>query len=185
MQQLSNSPAGNRLRTFLQILGLGVAALACVATSAPNSHEPIYMGWKGFRASVKVGPPRAMAKRGKIYVHGSLLLVSEPNKGIHVINNSDPAAPQPKAFIRVVGNVDLAVRGDYLYADSSVDLLVFRLHDDPRQIKLVRRMQEVFPYQWRHTLPEGERTERILPRYPDKSKGVVVGWRRIERRGWL
>jgi len=183
MKQSSNAPCGSGLRTGLQILALVVAAVACVATSAPNTHEPIYMGWKGFRASVRVGPPRAIAERGKIYVHGTLLLVSEPGKGIHVIDNRDPSAPQPKAFLRVPGNVDVAGRGDYLYADSSVDLLVFRLHTDPRQIKLVRRMQDVFPYQWRHTLPRFK--GRLRPLRPDRSKGVVVGWRRIKRRSWL
>lgn len=185
MKYSTNAQLSRRLRWGLQILGLGVAALACVATSAPNTHEPIYMSWKAFRSSVKVEPPRAIAVRGKIYVHGTLLLVSEPGKGIHVIDNRDPSAPQPKAFLRVPGNIDLAARGDYLYADSSVDLLVFRLHDDPRQIKLVRRMQDVFPYQWRHLLPQGQGTKRIWPVRPDRSKGAVVGWRRIKRRSWL
>lgn len=183
MKQSVNPPSGPRFRTGLQILALGVAALACVATSAPRTHEPIYMSWKALRSSVKVEPPRAIAERGKIYVHGTLLLVSEPNKGIHVIDNSDPSVPQPKAFLRVPGNIDVAARGDYLYVDSSVDLLVFRLHADPRQIKLVRRMPDVFPYQWRHTLPRFK--GRLWPVHPDRSKGAVVGWRRIKRRSWL
>ena len=181
---LATFPQGpHRLRWPLQVLGLTVAALACVATSGGPTHEPIYMDWKELRSAVKVEPPHQPAKRGKIYVHGQLLLISEPGQGIHVIDNRDPTDPRPTAFLRVPGNIDVAARGNHLYVDSAVDLLVFRLHDDPRKIQLVRRLREVFPYQWRHTLPEGD--GRVWPAHPDPTKGAVVGWRRIKQRSWL
>ncbi len=183
MKQRIPTTASQRVRLGLQVLGLAVAALASVATSKGATHEAIYMSWDELRSSARVEPPKHISKRGKIYVHGKLLLVSEPGQGVHVIDNTNPSAPVPRAFIRVPGNLDVAARGNHLYADSAVDLLVFRLHEDPRQIRLVRRMQDVFPYQWRHTLPSSG--DRVWPRYPDRNKGAVVGWKRIQRGGWL
>src|SRR5690606_8339027 len=53
----------------------------------------------------------------KIYVYGNYLFVNEVNKGVHVIDNTNPASPVNKRFINIPGNVDIAVKGNFLYAD--------------------------------------------------------------------
>ena len=45
-------------------------------------------------------------------VNGNLIFVSERYRGIHVIDNSDPESPQDIAFIRVPGNIDIAMKGE-------------------------------------------------------------------------
>jgi hypothetical protein len=70
--------------------------------------------------------------------------VNEVNKGIHVIDNSNPSAPKNISFIKIPGNVDLAVKGNYLYADSYTDLAVFNI-SDPRSVQAVKFVNAVFP----------------------------------------
>lgn len=174
----SASPA----RTALALSLLAAAAGLCVATSAPRTHDPVYLSWTAFRASAAVLPAKTIERRGKILTHGHWLVVSDPNRGLHLIDNRDPKAPRPVAFVRVVGNVDIATRGNHLYADSFVDLLVFELTDEAPHIRLVRRVEDVFPYDPFQTLLP---SRRVYPSRVERSRGVVVGWRQRETGGWL
>ncbi|MCP4376377.1 MAG: hypothetical protein GY794_09410 [bacterium] len=162
--------------------------VACAATSPHTyrirpTHEPVYMSWDEFRSSVEVLPPRKIMKRGKIYVKDKYLYVNEPNKGIHVVDNSDPNKPVQKCFISIPGNIDLAIKGSILYADSYVDMLVFALTINPEDIVMIRRMKDLFecnPYQ---DIPsDSGAPHRFWPDSVDKDKGVVVGWRVIQER---
>lgn len=60
-------------------------------------------------------------------------------KGIHIIDNSNPVNPHSIAFIQILANKDMEIRGDYLYADSLMDLVVFDISNinDIRQVRHV------------------------------------------------
>lgn len=92
-----------------------------------------------------VGPvaPKTIEKTGKIYLFGNYLFISEPNKGIHVIDNSDPANPVNISFVEIPGTADLAINDHILYADSYIDLLAFDI-SYPKKIRLASREQDVF-----------------------------------------
>ncbi|MEZ4904895.1 MAG: hypothetical protein R2822_25665 [Spirosomataceae bacterium] len=64
-------------------------------------------------------------------------------RGLHVVDNANPAAPKIVAFIKIPGNGDMAVRGNILYADSYSDLVALDIAD-PLNIKEVGRENEVF-----------------------------------------
>jgi hypothetical protein len=76
---------------------------------------------------------------GKIYVKDNFLYVNEKGKGIHVIDNSDPAAPKKVKFVSIPGNLDVAMKGDMLYADSYMDLLAINM-----KTQEVNRVNDVF-----------------------------------------
>lgn len=181
-------PGRRRIRWLVPVLLLMLAGLASVATSyVPHrprpTHEPVYMSWKAFRQSARVLPPRPIVERGKIYKWGRLLFLVEPNQGVHVIDNSQPKAPVARAFIEAPGTMDIAGRGRHLYIDSFVDMLVIELTERPLSLRLVRRIKNVFPYNHLQTVPRWSRQkDRIWPRYPDRRKGVVVGWKPISGR---
>jgi hypothetical protein len=180
-----HATSGIELAGLLRCVMAMVSIIACAATS-PHSyrmlqptHEPVYMDWDEFRSSVKVLPPRKIMKRGKIYVKDSYLYVNEPNKGIHVVDNSDPNKPVQKCFISIPGNIDLAIKKSFLYADSYVDMLVFALTINPEDIVMIRRIEDVFEYNPRQNTPfgGGDGVRRFLPGPVDRDEGVVVGWR--------
>jgi hypothetical protein len=94
--------------------------------------------------SIKVTAPRALQEPGKIYVRGRHLFINEINKGIHIIDNANPAAPRPVSFIEIPGNIDLAVKGNILYADNYIDLVALDI-SNPQDVKLVNRVENLFP----------------------------------------
>lgn len=159
-------------------LAIGTLLLALAGVNVATSyvkptHRPVYLSWSEFREAVRVEKPRGIGERGKIIVVGTLLLMSEPNKGVHLFDNHDPRAPKALAFLRIPGNIDIAVKEGHLYADSFVDLLVFRLAEQRGKIALVKRLRNVFPYDTRQTLP---RKQRIWPDTVNKKLGVVIDW---------
>ena len=80
------------------------------------------MAMKDYLATLKSEAPRTIQTTGKIYVKDNYIFVSDPNEGIHIIDNSHPAAPENIAFLKVMGNVDMAIKGNILYADSYSNL---------------------------------------------------------------
>lgn len=107
---------------------------------------PVYKGLSEIRAAaVQTLPAREIAQTGKIYVKGKYILVNEPFGGIHIIDNSDPRSPRNVSFLNVLGNIDIAVQDNILYADSYRDLLVFDI-SNLDNIRFVKRFEDVMGY---------------------------------------
>lgn len=132
-------------------------------------HEPVYMSYEELRNSFSVEPAKPIKEFGKILVLGEKLLVSEPNSGVHIFNNSDPAHPEAQFFLNIPGNVDLAAKDDVLYADSFVDLLVIRLGGEKPQ--LLQRVENTFD--WNPFQAIKDPKVQYFPSF-DRRRGVVV-----------
>lgn len=89
------------------------------------------------RSNVSVTNARATQSNGKVYVAEHYLFYIAQESGVHVFDNTNPSAPQNIAFINLSGVHDIAVKGNYLFADNFVDLLVFDI-SDIQNITLVR-----------------------------------------------
>jgi len=116
----------------------------CETTFEYTAYRPVYVKSEDFRGEVKAGPPKPLERPGKIYYFDGYLYINEYKKGIHIIDNRDPANPVHLAFVAISGNVDMAVRGRYLYADNYVDLVVLDVAN-PGQPQLLGRSEGVFP----------------------------------------
>lgn len=150
------------------------AALACMATSPARhpTHRAIYMSWEEFRTTaVAVLPPRPIGKRGKLLISHDHLFISEPGQGVHVFDDRNPENPVPLFFIRIPGNIDIAVRDNLLYADSAVDLLTFELRFEEKTAKLVGRLEDQFRYDPYQSL---EREQFVYVENIDRESGVVI-----------
>ncbi len=157
---------------------LPILALLAVMTASCNRYdEPqeekdhaMYMSYETLRSSVAMEPACPIGKRGKISIYNSLLLINEPNKGVHLFDNSNPALPIPLGFLNVPGNVDMAVNHGILYLDSFIDLIAVELTADGKAI-VRKRIENHFDYNANQALQDNE----YLRNY-DKSKGVVIGY---------
>jgi hypothetical protein len=162
------------LRTATIFLILAASVTSCHdRTTEFISYEanvPVYMPYDEFRSSFEKSEPIEISHPGKIYFKDGYLFVNEYGKGIHVINNSNPAEPEKIAFYEILGNVDMAIRGNILFADSYVDLLSIDISDVNNPVE-ISRLKNVFP----EIVPEGD----IMFPYAmvDNSKGVIVGWK--------
>lgn len=125
--------------------------------------RPVYEDKAVVYNNIKSGPVQELSRPGKIFIRGNYLYVNEIDKGIHIFDNTDPTHPRAVSFIKIPGNLDMAVSGHYLYADMYTDLLTLDI-GDPLNAKIVDSSANVFP-------------ERIFQMgwYPDGNK-VIVGW---------
>jgi hypothetical protein len=114
-------------------------------TEFGNVAVPIFKSKTALRESVGVTSPQSTHSDGKVYVSENLLFYIAQEQGIHIFDNSNPALPQNIAFIKVEGVHDIAVKGNYLYADNFMDLLVFNL-SNLQQISLVQTLQDVLEF---------------------------------------
>ncbi|WP_149276775.1 LVIVD repeat-containing protein [Pareuzebyella sediminis] len=74
--------------------------------------------------AVAVTDPVPIENSGKIYAYKNYVFVNDINKGIHVLDNSNPSFPINIAFIKLEGNNDISIKDDRLFADSYGDLVV-------------------------------------------------------------
>ena len=107
-------------------------------------YEPVYKTKSEVLSEIKSSTPSAIKNPGKIYFYGNYIFLNEVNKGIHIIDNSNPSSPVIKAFINVPGNVDIAVKGNTLYADLFTDMVVIDIAN-PLNAMLKKVVPKVFP----------------------------------------
>ncbi len=118
----------------------------CLKDQCSNTYTiytPVYKTLTQVRVEMKSGQPQAIEQPGKIYLFGKYIFWNELNKGIHIIDNSNPETPKNISFIKVPGNVDIAVKGSYLYADNYSDLVVFDI-STPTNVVPVKFLDKVF-----------------------------------------
>jgi len=143
-------------------------------------NEPVFMSEKDFRSSVKVTTiAEPISNYGKMCFYKEYIYISESEKGIHIISNANPSNPQNVGFIELLGNADLAIRNDKLYADAFVDLVWFDI-SNPAKPELEGRLENVFFKYMYMPLPATENDYYIdyslCYGIDGSSKGIVVGW---------
>ncbi|MCU0469788.1 MAG: hypothetical protein MUF58_14410 [Arcicella sp.] len=131
----------------LQTVALATALVSCkdncTQTVTYRGSESIKITLNELRTGVKTLPAQDLENPGKIYVKGNYLFINDIKKGIHVIDNTNPAAPRAVSFIQILGNIDIAVKDNLLYADSYTDLVTLDI-TNPNAVKEVSRTNEVF-----------------------------------------
>lgn len=123
---------------------------ACIKDNCKKEHtyvyyEPVYKTKAEVRANIKSNAPRTIETTGKICVLGSTIFLNEPDRGVHVIDNTNPAQPRNLAFIDIPGNMDIAIKGNTLYADLFTDLVAIDV-SNPADAKVKKVVEGVFPY---------------------------------------
>ncbi len=158
-----------RLLFLLTILGVVITSCEDKHLQTYMANVPLYMTYDELRSSFKVGAEQPLEKPGKIYFKDNYMYINEYQKGIHVVDLSNPENPERKVFIEIPGNVDISIRNDVLFAESYVDLVLIDV-SDPSQPMFIKRIEDLFEY--------------IIPPYDydypldeiDRDKGVITGY---------
>ncbi|MPR32228.1 LVIVD repeat-containing protein [Salmonirosea aquatica] len=167
-------------KNYFLLFGILAVMAGCepVRDEVPNgpvfdntAYRPVY-ATQAELTKIETQEPRPLRKPGKIYVKGDYLFVNELGEGIHVIDNSDPAKPEKIAFLSILANYDMAVKGNYLYADNGRDLVVFDI-SNPTAIKTVKRIGQAIP---QYDFPP---FQNIYFECVDSKKGFVVSWEKV------
>lgn len=144
-------------------------------------YVPQYETTSQLAAKVTVESPKDYAEAGKIVTYQNYIFINKPNEGVHVVDNSNPAAPVNLHFINIPGSLDLSIIDDHLYSDMFSALVVFNI-SDVTQPDLIEdfTVEDVFYYNPYRTLDTTSRPEEsyAYTQYEsiDESRGIVTGW---------
>lgn len=118
-------------------------------------------------------------EQGKICFYEGYLFVSESDKGIHIIDNQNPASPRNIGFIEVTGNRDIAIKNNILYADAYTSLVWFDILDPGKPV-VKGSIENVFE----RAYPEPDNSleyDYTLCKEGEERGLVVVGWSMAKR----
>lgn len=138
------------MKIFNLFLCIGVLLFISSCSNDDNSGKakfavPEVKSLTSIRNSISVDAARQTTSDGKIYVTDNNLFYIAKEKGVHIFDNQNPSSPTNIAFINIAGVHDIAVKGNYLYADNYIDLLVFDI-SDLQDIKLIKTLQNVIDF---------------------------------------
>ena len=112
-------------------------------TTTYTIYKAIYKPKSEALSSLNGDAARAMKDVGRIALLGNYIYLNETDKGIHIIDNANPAHPVQIAFLDIPGNQNVAVRGNILYADMYADLLALDI-SNPKNVILKTRLPNLF-----------------------------------------
>lgn len=177
------------MKSTILKLAIGCSLLAAICSCSERYtetitymvNEPVLMSVAEFRSSVKVTAEKhEIENYGKICFYNGYLFIAENGKGIHIVNNSNPETPTIAGFIELLGNFDMAVRNNMLYADMFTDLVWFDI-TNPEVPVAAGCLPNAFPaalplmgngygYDYQQVNSVREKGDRI-----------IVGWKLTER----
>ncbi|MDX1937829.1 MAG: hypothetical protein SFU21_11975 [Flavihumibacter sp.] len=148
-------------------------AFNCTPPEPPSSSTeawvPVYAPVKNI-TDISINAPAATSRAGKIYAYGSYLFQNDLGTGIHVVDNSNPAAPKKIAFLQIPLCTEIAIKNGYLYTNNGPDLVVLNLAN-PANASFVKRIKDAFPVVQSNYPPNSGAFV-----CPDPSKGIVIDW---------
>lgn len=136
--------------TFYKLLPIATAFFlltSCFKDSGTKTYKiytPIFQTTQQVRASVKNDAPKPINSVGKMVLIGNYIYLNEPQKGIHIIDNTNPTNPINKAFINIPGNENLAIKDNILFADCFTDLMAIDV-SNPNNIVTKNFINNLFP----------------------------------------
>lgn len=170
-----------KLSTAIGVLIVLLLLQSCLKDNLTHTYTiltPVYKNKSDVYANIKSNSPRAISSPGKFFIIGNYIFLNEIDKGVHIIDNSDPAKPVVKAFINIPGNLDIAVKGNTLYADLYSDLVVVDI-SDPLQAKFIKYIPGIFPERSYNNgfIADGS---RVIVDWIKKDTTVNINWQQSQ-----
>ncbi len=134
---------------FLSMFFMASISLLTSCSKEDNSehytyYKPVFKSKAEVRANIKSGPVRNVVEAGKIFIRDNYLFLVDVNRGVHLVDVTNISQPRKVAFIPIPGCADIAVRGNYLYADCDKDLVTIDI-SNPASASLKKVIPNIFP----------------------------------------
>lgn len=172
--------------TFLFGLAFSLLVVSCgehEATEKVIGLKPVYGNIDDLSKLIKTTESEPMKAVGKIYVYGNQLLINEIGKGVHVFDNTDPKNPTQTKFVSIPGNIDVAIKDNFMYADMGVGLVTIDITDldniaitsfDQNHVNALNSTRPPAAIASQFV------SERVYFECADPSKGLILNWERAE-----
>ena len=171
-------------KQIIAVLVLAVLFSSCWDfRQKPRTGERKVLGYKPVYSSdssafrVQTMGPQTVKNAGKIYVKDQLIFQSDEGWGVHVINNANPSSPTPIGFIRVFGNTEMSIKGNFMYVNDFSDLVVIDISNWQNVVE-VKRIRNAFHGGGGFYLPLPEHNVyfECAAYYYTNSTKVQTGW---------
>ena len=118
----------------------------CLTTYTYMAYEPVYVGADEIKDDIRFVDERSLENPGKFYYYGNFVLISERDAGVHIIDNSDRSNPKKLGFIAIEGNQDIALKDEFLYADTRYNIVVLDISDleNPEVVSCINDVKNVY-----------------------------------------
>ncbi len=164
---------------FLSLLFIFVTSCDPDRNHSANKQKdvlvPVYTSNTSGIKTISAVAARPTVNAGKIYVLGNLIYQVEEDSGIHVINYSNPTAPQKLGFIRSFLCKELAVKNGLIYTNNFSDLVVIDA-TNINNVREIARTASVFPDLALQYPSKPHRFTTVYFECPDPEKGIIIGW---------
>lgn len=131
----------------LIIVSVTFFSTGCAKDSLQTTYtyfEPVYRYKSEVWQQIKSTAAQPLIETGKLVKYDNYIFLNEVNKGVHIIDNSNPSYPKNISFISIPGNLDIALKNNYLYADIFTDLITIDISNKDN-IVLKKVIPNVFP----------------------------------------
>lgn len=135
-------------RTYFCMLFLVSLVIACTKDTVTQHYtffRPVYKTKDEVRAGIRNSVAQSIQQPGKLVWKDNYVFVNDVDRGIHILDISNPAQIRTVSYITIPGCVDLAVYGNYLYADCYTDLVTIDI-SDPLHVSTKQFLLGVFPH---------------------------------------
>lgn len=166
---VSERQTTNMKRLCLPVILCIIFQTACMKDTVLEKYSfyrPVFTTREELKSNIKSGTPKEVDEPGKMVVLGNYLFLNEVDKGIHVIDISQPETPKNISYITLPGCLDLAIKGNYLYADCYTDLVTLDI-SNPLQIAVKQFRNGVFPH-------------RNYDSYSSDTSKIIKEWVRVD-----
>lgn len=172
----------------LFILGTAISLLLSACSEREYTEKvvglkPIYGSIDELSTLIKTSENEPLKTVGKIYVYQNKLLINEVGEGVHIFDNTDPTNPVNEKFIHIPGNVDIAIKDNYMYADMGIGLVTINIANLDN-VEVTHFDKEYVSEQDNSVPPAAVISqlisERVYYECPDKSKGFILKWEQEE-----
>lgn len=113
---------------FLVIASISLLLIPSKGSNFREQYTPILMTRENLEQAIKLTDPQELERAHQLHVKGDYIYIVKQYEGVHIIDNTNPKQPVNKAFLFIPGCTNIASKGNYLYADSGVDLVTIELN---------------------------------------------------------
>ena len=171
----ANQQSANMLSRIMFFIICCISVISCL----PSEDSWTTVGLAPLYASpddmslIYAQEPIESVKQGLFIEKNGYIYINERFKGIHVIDNTNPASPEKVFFWNIPGNTEFTIDDDILYADNSRHLLVIDI-SDYSNIAVKSLVKDTYSINMDNVNFPDEYQGRF--ECVDWEKGIVVGW---------
>ncbi|MEQ1553544.1 MAG: hypothetical protein ABL929_05160 [Ferruginibacter sp.] len=162
------------MKQIILLISFTAALFSCTdkrkGVGIVSAYVPVYVNSPDVKV-ITWQTPQAIVNGGKIATIGNKLYQVETDKGIHIIDITNPSAPIKIGFIKNNLCRELTLKGNYIYTNNLTDLVVLDV-SIANSVTVTSRVGNAFP--------------DLALQYPphtncyfecaDASKGIVLQW---------